>query len=178
MSEAFGMRVIAWSENLTQERADERARELGLDDALPGGGKRFRVVSKEELFAEADVLSVHLVLSERSRGVVSAADLRRMKASAFLVNTSRGPLVDEGALLAVLREGRIAGAALDVFDLEPLPADSEWRTTRWGEDGRSRVVLTPHMGYVEGEKLRGWYEQQVDNIRRWVRGDALLNSFT
>lgn len=178
LSEAFGMRVLAWSENLTQESADERARGAGLSDTLPNGEKRFKVVSKEELFREADVLSVHLVLSERSRGTVRAADLALMKKSAFLVNTSRGPLVDEGDLLKSLKEGRIAGAALDVFDLEPLPADSEWRTVRWGEGGRSRVVLTPHMGYVEGEKLGGWYEQQVENIQRWAKGEELLNKFT
>lgn len=177
LSASFGMRVVAWSPNLTQEVADERAREAGLSETLENGEKRFRVVSKEELFETSDVVSVHLVLSERSRGTVSAPDLARMKKSAFLVNTSRGPLVDEADLLPALKEGRIAGAALDVFDLEPLPKDSEWRTVRWGEEGRSRVVLTPHMGYVEEEKLRGWYEQQVDNILRWVKGEELLNRF-
>lgn len=175
MSSAFNMRVIAWSPSLTQEVADVRAAEAGLGVKLESGEKTFKVVSKEELFAQADVLSVHLVLSERSRGIVSDADLRAMKNEAFLVNTSRGPLVDEEDLLGVLKEGRIAGAALDVFDLEPLPADSPWRTTPWGEGRRSRVVLTPHMGYVEGEKLAGWYAQQAKNIRRWAAGEELLS---
>lgn len=177
MVSAFGMRVIAWSENLTQEAADARAKEAGLPVERADGGKTFEVVGKEALFARADVVSVHLVLSERSRGIVGAAELARMKRDAFLVNTSRGPLVDEQALLGALKEGRIAGAAVDVFELEPLPLDSEWRTTRWGREGRSRVVLTPHMGYVEGEKLAGWYEQQVVNIKRWVAGEELLNGF-
>ncbi|SPO02525.1 related to formate dehydrogenase [Cephalotrichum gorgonifer] len=177
MRTAFNMRILAWSQNLTQEDADAKAVAAGLPVERPDGGKTFQVVSKEEAFAAADVLSLHLVLSDRSRGIVAAADLAHMKNTAFLVNTSRGPLVDEADLLAALKAGRIAGAALDVFDLEPLAADSEWRTTEWGVDGRSRVVLTPHMGYVEGEKLRGWYEQQVENIRRWKAGEELLNRF-
>lgn len=175
MSTAFGMRVVAWSQNLTQEAADGKAAEMGLSTELQDGTKRFRVVSKEEAFSSADVLSVHLVLSERSRGVVSTPDLQRMKPTAFLVNTSRGPLVDEAALLKVLKEGGIGGAAVDVFDVEPLGKDSEWRTTEWGVGGRSRVVVTPHMGYVEGEKLAEWYQQQVDNIGRWVKGEELEN---
>lgn len=177
MSSAFGMRVVAWSQNLTQEAADERAAEMGLSTELQDGEKRFRVVSKEDAFASADVVSVHLVLSDRSRGTVSTEELRRMKSTAFLVNTSRGPLVDEEALLKALKEGQIAGAALDVFNFEPLPKDSEWRTTAWGEEGRSRVVLTPHMGYVEGEKLAGWYQQQVDNLLRWAKGEELADRF-
>lgn len=177
MSSAFGMRVVAWSQNLTQEAADEKAAEMGLSTELPDGTKRFKVASKDEAFSSADVLSVHLVLSDRSRGIVSTADLQKMKDTAFLVNTSRSPLVDEAALLKVLKEGKIGGAAIDVFDLEPLPKDSEWRTTEWGVEGRSRVVLTPHMGYVEGEKLREWYQQQVENLERWARGEELLSRF-
>jgi len=176
MATVFGMRVIAWSENLTQESADDRVRSVGLpvDSPYFPGEKTVRVTSsKEELFREADVLSVHLVLSDRSRGIVSGEDLRKMKPTAFLVNTSRGPLVKEKDLLDVLKEGKIAGAAVDVFDLEPLPADSEWRTTEWGVEGRSRVVLTPHMGYVTRETMSSWYEQQVENIKRWVAGEEL-----
>ncbi|KAH7359317.1 D-3-phosphoglycerate dehydrogenase [Plectosphaerella cucumerina] len=172
---AFGMSVIAWSQNLTQAAADKSAASAGLPVEGPDGAKTFRVVSREELFSQSDVLSVHLVLSERSRGLVGASDLARMKKSAFLVNTSRGPLVDEKALLDALNRGVIAGAAVDVFDVEPLPANSPWRTTAWGEDGRSRVLLTPHMGYVEGNTLDAWYGQQVDNLRRWADGEVIIN---
>ncbi|KAK4038366.1 hypothetical protein C8A01DRAFT_48000 [Parachaetomium inaequale] len=176
MSVAFGMRVVAWSENLTQERADERAREVGLavEDMDGEGGKTFKVVGKEELFRTADVVSVHLVLSERSRGGIAAGDLGVMKPTAIFVNTSRGPLVVERDLLEVLEKGRIRAAALDVFELEPLPLDSPWRTTRWGQDGRSRVLLTPHMGYVEEATLGAWYDQQVENLQRWERGEELV----
>jgi phosphoglycerate dehydrogenase-like enzyme len=174
MSVAFGMRVVAWSENLTQERADERAREVGL--AVEDGEDRrtFKVVGKEELFRTADVVSVHLVLSDRSRGAIAAGDLGLMKPTAIFVNTSRGPLVVERDLLEVLEQGRIRAAALDVFELEPLPLDSPWRTTKWGQDGRSRVLLTPHMGYVEEATLDAWYDQQVENLQRWERGEELV----
>ncbi|KAK0735076.1 hypothetical protein B0T26DRAFT_634954 [Lasiosphaeria miniovina] len=172
---AFGMRVVAWSPNLTQEAADERARAAGF--AADGeGGKTFRAVGKEELFRTADILSVHVVLSERSRGGISAADLSLMKPTSIFVNTSRGPLVVEEDLLGVLERGQIRAAALDVFELEPLPLESKWRTTKWGEDGRSSVLLTPHMGYVEESTLEGWYEQQVENIQRWERGEPLVQS--
>ncbi|KAL4921473.1 hypothetical protein BDW62DRAFT_208453 [Aspergillus aurantiobrunneus] len=145
----FGMRVIAWSANLTQEIADERAASLGLEKAS------FEVVrDKLEFFGRADVVSLHHVLSERSRGIVGRQELARMKGEALLVNTSRGPLVDEGALLEVLNAGGIGGAALDVFETEPLPGHSVWRTTAWGEKGRSEVVLTPHLGYGD-EQLHG-----------------------
>ncbi|KAF4784245.1 D-isomer specific 2-hydroxyacid dehydrogenase [Colletotrichum scovillei] len=169
MHVAFGMNVIAWSTNLTQEAADEKAKAEGL----PVG--TFKAVSREELFSTADVLSVHIVLSDRSRGLINADDLSKMKKSALFINTSRGPLVVEKDLLDVLKKGGIRGCALDVFNLEPLPADSEWRSTEWGRDGRSRVLLTPHMGYVEEGTLNAWYEQQADNIRRWQAGDALDN---
>ncbi|KAH6853289.1 D-isomer specific 2-hydroxyacid dehydrogenase [Chaetomium sp. MPI-CAGE-AT-0009] len=173
MSVGFGMRVVAWSENLTQERADERAREAGLPVEDAEGRKTFAVVGKEELFRTADVVSLHLVLSDRSRGIVAAADLEMMKPTAILVNTSRGPLVVEEDLLAVLEKGGIRAAAVDVFDLEPLPLDSRWRTTKWGQDGRSRVLLTPHMGYVEEATLDAWYDQQVESLQRWERGEEL-----
>jgi lactate dehydrogenase-like 2-hydroxyacid dehydrogenase len=172
MSVAFGMRVVAWSENLTQERADEKAREAGLA-VETGGEKTFRAVGKEELFRTADVVSVHLVLSERSRGAVARGDLEMMKPTAIFVNTSRGPLVVEKDLLDVLEQGRIRAAALDVFELEPLPLDSRWRTTKWGQDGRSGVLLTPHMGYVEESTLDAWYDQQVENLQRWKNGEEL-----
>ncbi|AEO53078.1 D-isomer-specific 2-hydroxyacid dehydrogenase-like protein [Thermothelomyces thermophilus ATCC 42464] len=171
---AFGMRVVAWSENLTQERADEKAREAGLPVEDARGEKTFKVVSKEELFRTADVVSLQLVLSDRSRGCITAKDLELMKPTAIFVNTSRGPLVVEKDLLEVLEQGKIRAAALDVFDLEPLPLDSRWRTTKWGEDGRSRVLLTPHMGYVEEATLNGWYDMQVENLLRWEKGEELL----
>jgi phosphoglycerate dehydrogenase-like enzyme len=174
MHVAFGMRVISWSANLTQEAADDKAKAMGLP-VETGGEKTFKAVSREELFETADVISVHLVLSDRSRGLVGAEDLRRMKKSAIFVNTSRGPLVKERDLLSVLKDGLIRGAAVDVFDLEPLPKDSEWRTTKWGQDGRSQVLVTPHMGYVEEGTIRTWYEQQVENIKRWKDGLDLVN---
>lgn len=175
MHSTFGMRVVAWSPNLTQEGADEKAREAGFP-VEDEGGKTFRVVSKEELFKAADVVSVHIVLSERSRGGIGEKELALMKPSAIFVNTSRGPLVVEEDLLNALDKGRIRAAALDVFELEPLPLDSRWRTTQWGKDGRSQVLLTPHMGYVEQSTLEGWYDQQVENLERWAKGEPLLQS--
>lgn len=167
--QAFGMRVIAWSTNLTQAKADEQARMQGL----PAGS--FRVSpSKSDFFAEADVVSLHNVLSDRSRGIVDAVALSNMKPTAMIVNTSRGPLIDEPSLLAALNEGRIRGAALDVFDPEPLPKDSPWRTTAWGRDGRSEVLLSPHMGYGEEELLHGWYTEVAENLERWLKGEELL----
>ena len=177
MHVAFGMRVVAWSANLTQEAADEKAKAMGLP-VEAGGEKTFKAAGREELFETADVISVHLVLSDRSKGLIGGEDLRRMKKSAMFVNTSRGPLVKEGDLLAVLKDGLIRGAAVDVFDLEPLPKDSEWRTTKWGEDGKSQVLVTPHMGYVEEGTIRTWYEQQVENIKRWKDGQDLVNPLT
>lgn len=165
----FGMRVVAWSPNLTQERADEVAASVGQ----PKG--TFKVVGKEELFETSDVVSVHLVLSERSRGTVGRADLVKMKKDALFVNTSRGPLVDERALLEVLKDGKIGGAALDVFDTEPLSDASEWRTLEWGKGGRSRVVLSPHMGYSERETMHDWYRQQAENVERWLQGEEVKN---
>lgn len=171
---AFGMRVVAWSENLTQGRADAQAAALGLPVADPvTGEKTFLAVGKAELFASADVVSVHLVLSERSRGIVAAADLEQMRPSALFVNTSRGPLVVEKDLLEVLKQGKIRGAALDVFDLEPLPAESEWRTTKWGQEGRGKVLLTPHMGYVEEDTMNDWYAQLAANVVAFKEGREL-----
>lgn len=175
MSQAFNMKVIAWSENLTQEKADALASDLGLPlESNQYGEKTFKAVSREELFSQADFLSVHLVLSERSRGLVTRADLSRMKPTAFFVNTSRGPIVEERDLLDILSQGKIRGAALDVFDSEPLPPDSKWRDPNWGKNGTSKVLLTPHMAYVEDASMDGFYRQQVNNIQRWENGQDLL----
>ncbi|KHN93966.1 D-isomer specific 2-hydroxyacid dehydrogenase [Metarhizium album ARSEF 1941] len=173
MSVAFGMKIIAWSTNLTQEAADAQAKEQGLPAEQTNGERTFKAVSREELFSAADVISVHLVLSDRSRGLVTGADLSRMKPSSFFVNTSRGPLVVERDLLDTLKAGKIRGAALDVFDLEPLPKDSEWRRSDWGTLGKSQVLLTPHVAYVEERTINGFYEQQVDDLVAWSEGKAL-----
>ncbi len=173
MYQSFGMRIIAWSNSLTQEAADQKAQDLGLPTE-DEGGKIFEVVGKEELFEQADVLSVHYVLSPRSVGIVGAADLALLKPSALFINTSRGPLVTESALLECLEQGRIRGAAIDVYDVEPLPLDSKWRTVKWGEDGRSNVLLSPHMGYVEEETMGNWYEEQVEIAQRWYEGKDLI----
>jgi phosphoglycerate dehydrogenase-like enzyme len=143
---AFGMEVIAWSQNLTADKAQT----FGA-----------RLVSKEELFRGADILTIHLVLSQRTKGLVGAAELQAMKPSARLINTSRGPIVDEPALIEVLRERRIAGAALDVFDIEPLPADHPFRSL-------DNVLATPHIGFVARELYRTFYGDTVKNIVRWL----------
>lgn len=143
---AFGMRVIAWSQNLTPEKAAA----AGAD-----------YVSKEALFREADILSIHLVLSARTRGIVSADDLRLMRPTARLINTSRGPIVVERDLLDALDAGTIAGAAIDVYDTEPLPADHPIRTT-------DRLLATPHIGYVSDNLYRRFYGDTVANIERWL----------
>ncbi|USP82292.1 glycerate dehydrogenase [Curvularia clavata] len=176
---AFGMKILCWSANLTQDKADKLAEECGLP--VTGAGmldekeKTFQVVGKEELFKSADVISLHYVLSDRSKGIVGAQELAWMKPSALLINTSRGPLVDEAALLDTLKNGKIRGAALDVFDIEPLPADSPWRNVNWDEKEKSRVLLTPHMGYVEEGTLTTWYEETAENLERLVQGKELLN---
>ncbi|MFC6296549.1 D-2-hydroxyacid dehydrogenase family protein [Pseudomonas sp. CCM 7893] len=144
----FGMRVIAWSENLTPERAAES----GVD-----------WVSKRELFEQADVLSIHLVLSDRSRGLVDAQALSWMKPTAQLINTARGPIVDETALIAALVSGRLAGAALDVFDQEPLPVDHPFRQL-------ANVLATPHVGYVSEQNYRQFYAQMIEDIQSWASG--------
>jgi len=148
---AFGMDLAAWSPNLTAERA----RSCGA-----------RLVSKPELFAASDVVSVHLVLGERSRGLVGAAELRAMKSSAILVNTSRGPIVDEAALVTALAEGWIAGAGLDVFDVEPLPAGHPLRS-------EPRATLTPHVGYVTDDNYAVFYAEAVEDIRAWLAGTPI-----
>jgi len=160
----FGMNVIAWSTSLTQEKADEAAEARGL----PKG--TFHVVgSKKELFERADVLSVHYVLSDRSRGIVGKEELSQMKRNALLINTSRGPLIDEPALIEALEAGEIRGVGLDVFAVEPLPKDSAWRREAyWGEGGRSSVLVSPHMGYVEEETMNDWYGQQAVAVEAWL----------
>jgi phosphoglycerate dehydrogenase-like enzyme len=151
VGKAFGMEVIAWSQNLSDERAAE------------AGARR---VEKAELFAAADIVSIHLVLSERTRGIVGAAELARMKPTALLVNTSRGPIVDEAALLATLEGRRIAGAAIDVYGTEPLPADHKLRQM-------PNTVLTPHLGYVTAENYRLVYRQTVEAIRAYLDGKPI-----
>lgn len=145
---AMGMRVIAWSQNLTDELAVER------------GAER---VDEDRLYAESDVLSVHLLLSGRTRGLVGERQLRLMKPDSLLVNTSRGPIVDEDALLRACREGWIGGAALDVYDVEPLPADHALR-------GEPAILLAPHAGYVTAENYRVWFGDVVEDIAAWRAG--------
>ncbi|KAI1091857.1 D-isomer-specific 2-hydroxyacid dehydrogenase-like protein [Rostrohypoxylon terebratum] len=175
---AFGMKIIAWSTNLTQEAADEKAKAAGLPVEDANGEKTFKVVSRDELFSSADVASVQLVLSDRSRGLITADDLRKMKSSAFFVNTSRGPIVVEDDLLDVAKKGAIRGVGLDVYEIEPLPTSSEWRKVKWGEDGTSKVVLSPHMGYVQEDHLTDMYQKQVENILRWHKGEAMATVYT
>ena len=167
---AFGMKVLAWSSSLTQEQADEKATAAGLSSGT------FEVAkSKEEVLKRADVLTVHYVLSPRSKGLLGEQELALLKPTALLVNTSRGPLIDERALLQHLKQGKIKAAAFDVFDKEPLPSDSEWRTTKWGKEGRSEVVLSPHMAYVEENTMNIWYQEQAESVRQWMDGEELSN---
>lgn len=174
---AWGMKVVCWSENLTQEKADKLAAEFGLlADEGPGNTKTFRVVDKAELFSSADVVSIHYVLSERSRGIVGAQDLGMMKTSSLLINTSRGPLIDKVALVDALENGKIHGCAMDVYDIEPLPTSSLWRRADyWGKNGRSKVLTTPHMGYVDSALMNTWYAETAENVERWLDGSELLH---
>ena len=149
---AFGMDVLAWSQHLTAARAEE----VGVRLAA----------SKEELLADSDVVSVHLVLGDRTRGLIGAPELALMKPSALLVNTSRAGIVDRAALVTALREGRIAGAGLDVFDVEPLPADDELRTL-------PTVLATPHLGYVTRRNYTGFFTEAVEDIAAFLAGDPV-----
>ena len=151
LAKAFGMNVIAWSPNLTAERC----KEVGVGYA-----------SKEELFATADIITIHVVLSDRSRGLVGAADLDRMKPTSFIVNTARGPIIDEMALLETLKARKIAGAAVDVFSVEPLPVDHPFRKL-------DNLVLTPHLGYVTQETFIAHYNQMVEGIDAWFKGEPV-----
>lgn len=148
---AFGMEVVAWSQNLTEQAA------------ASAGARR---VEKATLFESADVVSIHLVLSERTRGLVGAAELALMKPHAYLINTSRGPIVDEAALMAALETGRIAGAGLDVYDTEPLPKDHRLRLL-------PNVTLSPHLGYVTREMLGAFYSDTVESVAAWLDGEPI-----
>ena len=148
IAKAFGMKVIAWSQNLTPEKC----KEAGVD-----------YVSKEDLFRQADFITIHVVLSQRSRGIVGAKEFGLMKPSAYIINTSRGPIIDEAAMLTALREKKIAGAGLDVFDIEPLPTDHPLRKL-------DNVVLTPHLGYVSVQNYQAYFAGVVDDIRGFLDG--------
>ncbi|MCP1506902.1 phosphoglycerate dehydrogenase-like enzyme [Pseudomonas marginalis] len=150
-AQVFGMRVIAWSENLTPQRAAESG---------------VTWVSKRDLFEQADILTIHLVLSERSRGLVDAEALGWMKPTARLVNTARGPIVDEPALLQALSNGRLAGAALDVYAEEPLPVEHPLRHL-------PNVLATPHVGYVSEQNYRQFYQQMIEDIQAWAEGTPI-----
>jgi D-3-phosphoglycerate dehydrogenase len=151
IAHAFGMEVVAWSQNLTAERAEAAGA---------------RLVGKDELFGQADVVTIHLVLSDRTRGLVGARELGLMKPSAMLINTSRGPIVDEAALFEALRAGKIRGAGLDVYDREPLPAEHPLRQL-------ANVVHTPHLGYVTEGAYREFYPDMVENIMAWRAGSPV-----
>jgi D-3-phosphoglycerate dehydrogenase len=148
IAKALGMNVIAWSQNLTPE-------------ACAAAGVSY--ATRDELFAAADIITIHLILSKRTRGLIAAADLARMKPTAYLVNTARGPIVDEAALLHALQTRRIAGAGLDTFGQEPLPVDHPLRKL-------DNVVLTPHLGYVTQENYRRYYGDMVEDIAAWLDG--------
>ena len=149
VARAFHMNIIAWSQNLTEERAAECGAKL---------------VSKADLFSQADVISIHLQLSDRTRGLVRSDDLARMKPTAYLINTSRGPIVDEAALVDVLRRKAIAGAGVDVYDVEPLPSGHPYLSL-------DNALLTPHMGYVTEETYQLFYGDTLENVKGFMSGD-------
>src|SRR5438445_5572186 len=151
---AFGMNLIAWSQNMTAETAKAAGAIL---------------VSKDELFERADILTIHLVLSSRTRGLVGAAELERMKRTARLIHASRGPIVEEQALIRALKNRQIAGAAIDVFEIEPLPASHPFRTL-------DNVLATPHIGYVSHGLYKTFYEDTVSNIRKWLDSAQMRGS--
>ena len=148
---AFGMRLLAWSANLDPAAAEAAGAEP---------------VSKQELLGDSDVVTLHLRLSDRTRGIIAAPDFAMMRPTAYLVNTSRGPLVDEPALVEALRSGRIAGAGLDVFDTEPLPADHPLRSL-------PNVVVTPHLGYVSTGGYQTYFREAVEDIAAWLEGSPV-----
>jgi len=148
VGKAFGMEVIAWSQNLTQERCDEVGATL---------------VTKDQLFEQADIVTIHLVLSDRTRGIVGERELGMMKPEAYLVNTSRGPIVDEGALIRAVQQGTIAGAGIDVYEVEPLPADHPYRSLK-------NTLLTPHIGYVSSDGYGFMYGDAVEDIKAFLAG--------
>ena len=148
VGKAFGMSLLAWSQNLTAERAAQYGATL---------------VSKDELLSQSDIVTIHLVLSARTRGLIGARELGLMKRTAYLVNTSRGPIVEEPALIQALQQGTIAGAGLDVFDEEPLPLDHPLRNL-------PNTVITPHLGYVTEEGYRIFYGQALEDVKAWLAG--------
>ncbi len=148
---AFDMNVIAWSQNLTAQRAAEYQATL---------------VDKDTLFQESDIVSIHLRLSDRTRGLVAARELDLMKQTAYLVNISRGPIVDEADLIDSLRRGSIAGAALDTFDVEPLSAEHPLLLL-------PNVLATPHIGYVTQEAYQAWYQAVIEDIRGYMAGEPI-----
>src|SRR5215468_454574 len=148
VGKAFGMKILAWSQNLTEDKA----KAAGAD-----------YVSKDDLFRNSDFVTIHNVLSDRSRGMVGARELGLMKKTAYLINTSRGPIVDEKALITALQNRSIAGAGLDVFDIEPLPLDHPFRRM-------DNVVITPHLGYVSEQNYRKYFPDVVEDIRAWLDG--------
>jgi phosphoglycerate dehydrogenase-like enzyme len=151
LAQAFGMRVIAWSRSLTAERAAEHG---------------VTAVSRDALFGEADILTIHLPLTPQTRGIVGREELGMMRRDAYLVNTSRGPIVDERALLDALDDGSIAGAALDVYDTEPLPLDHPLRSA-------PRTLLLPHIGYVTTDNYRAFYGDAVADVRAYLAGQPV-----
>ena len=151
VANALDMNVIAWSQNLTAERAAERQATL---------------VDKDTLFRDSDIVSVHVVLSERTRGLVGARDLALMKPTAYFINISRGPIVDEAALVDALQRRAIAGAALDTFDVEPLPEDHPLLKL-------DNTLICPHLGYVTDDSYRGFYADVVENIRAFTSGEPV-----
>ena len=148
VGKAFGMDVVAWSQNLTPEKAAE-------------GGAQY--LSRDELLSTSDVVSIHLVLSERTRNLLDARSLARMKPASILVNVSRGPIVNEADLIAALKVGRPGHAALDVYDREPLPADHPFRALQ-------NVTLAPHLGYVNDETYRVFHADSIENVEAWLAG--------
>jgi len=151
VGQAFGMKILAWSQNLKPETCSE----AGVEYA-----------TKADLFQNSDFITIHLQLSDRTRGLVNATDLAMMKKQAYLINTSRGPIIDEAALVAALQKGAIAGAGLDVFDVEPMPVDHPYRKLR-------NVILTPHLGYVTQDGYKLFYGGMVEAIRAWLDGKPI-----
>jgi phosphoglycerate dehydrogenase-like enzyme len=152
VGQAFGMNVVAWSQNLTKETAEASGIALAP--------------SKEALLETSDFVSVHLVLSERTKDLIRAADIARMRPSAYLINTSRGPIVNEADLIQALQEQRIAGAGLDVFEVEPLPAEHPFRTL-------PNVLATPHLGYVTKENYDIYFKEALENIQAYIHGSCI-----
>jgi D-3-phosphoglycerate dehydrogenase len=148
IGQAFGMSVLAWSQNLTPEKC----KEAGVEYA-----------SKEDLFRRSDFISIHVILSARTRGLITAKEIGLMKPTAYLINTARGPIIDEAAMLAALRDKKIAGAGLDVFDVEPLPLDHPLRKM-------DNAVITPHLGYVSVQNYRAYFAGVVEDISGWLDG--------